>query len=301
MTEKTNVLHATPPAAALQWVVDSTVPGGRIASVRSLGGRWLACHGVDVIDRHGRERRLVLRRWVRPGWDEDDPDFTAEQEARTLSLVAGARVPAPALVAADVNGEVCDAPALLTTRVPGHPPRRPRDFASFLAQLADALAVIHSIDGRAQRAMPGFRRYYDVARVAVPVWTSQPKLWERALSIAAEPPPEGRLCFIHRDYHHHNTLWMGGRLTGIVDWTAASWGPAAVDVGHMRWNLAGEYSVDVADGFLAAHASVLGEGFTDQVYWDVATLIDVIPEIDQPSPDDVERLESYLSSLIARL
>ena len=50
-------------------------------------------------------------------------------------------------------------------------------------------------------------------------------------------PPDDRACFIHRDYHPGNTLWTGGRLTGVVDWIGGSWGPPSVDLGHMRVNL----------------------------------------------------------------
>ena len=31
--------------------------------------------------------------------------------------------------------------------------------------------------------------------------------------------------------------WSRGLLTGMVDWTQASWGPPELDLGHMRWNL----------------------------------------------------------------
>ncbi|MGH2744028.1 MAG: phosphotransferase [Thermoleophilaceae bacterium] len=34
-----------------------------------------------------------------------------------------------------------------------------------------------------------------------------------------------------------NTLWRSGRLSGVVDWTQASWGPASIDLEWMRWNL----------------------------------------------------------------
>ena len=76
-----------PPEDALRWVLVS-LGGGRIASVRALpGGAWHANHAVDVLDTKGRLRRLVLRRWARPGWELADPDFTAEREAAILPLL----------------------------------------------------------------------------------------------------------------------------------------------------------------------------------------------------------------------
>jgi len=64
-------------------------------------------------------------------------------------------------------------------------------------------------------------------------------------------------------------------LTAIVDWTQASWGPAAVDVGHMRWNLAVTYGLDAADEFLRLHQSLAG-ALDDQPYWDLVTALDVM-------------------------
>jgi hypothetical protein len=41
-----------------------------------------------VVDRHGQRRRLILRRWTRPGWEVDDPDVTAAREVTILGLLA---------------------------------------------------------------------------------------------------------------------------------------------------------------------------------------------------------------------
>ncbi len=113
-------------------------------------------------------------------------------------------------------------------------------------QLAEALVVIHAVDGRATKRIPGYRTYIDLTSAAPPRWSRRPQLWERALELASAQPPPGPRCLIHRDYHPENTLRSRGRLSGIVDWTSGSWGPAAVDIGHMRWNLAVAYGLDAA-------------------------------------------------------
>ena len=112
-------------------------------------------------------------------------------------------------------------------------------------------------------------------------------------------PPNGRRCFIHRDYHPENTLWSRGRLTGIVDWTSGSWGPAAVDIGHMRWNLALTYGLDAADEFARRCRSVSAGRLDDQHYWDLVTVLDLLPEIDPDewSGFDLGRLERYVESV----
>lgn len=294
-----------PPQRTLQWVTDAIGQGSEIVSVRRLTtGCWHANHAVAVVDRHGLEHRLVLRRWARPGWEVDDPDFTARREAAVLELLARSSVPAPLLVAADPDGAACDVPALLITRLPGGPPGLPPVMDAFLSQLAVALAAIHALDGAAIRGIPGYRRYFDPSRLHPPPWARRPALWERAIGLVDSPPPPGPCAFIHRDYHPENTLWSRGRLTGIVDWTSGSIGPVAVDVGHMRWNLAVDYGLDAAEEFLRRYRSLASSPVDDQPYWDAVTLLDLVgEEVDPdefPGPFDVERFERYLESVLER-
>lgn len=256
-----------PPERTLRWAAESISAKSRIVSVRrmSLGG-WHVNHALTVIDRHDTAHRLVLRRWARLDWAVEDPDFTAAREAAVLELLAASPVPAPLLVAVDPDGEVCDVPTLLITRLPGRPPGLPADMDAFLTQLAQALPPTHSIDGDAHARVPAYRTYCDLTVAEPPSWSKRPKLWQHALDLARAAPPPGPRCFIHRDYHPENTLWSRGRLTGIVDWTQASRGPAAVDTAHMRWNLAITYGPDAAEEFLRRHQSLVGT-LDNQPYW----------------------------------
>jgi aminoglycoside phosphotransferase (APT) family kinase protein len=290
-----------PPEHTLRWAGESVGAGGRVTSVRRLArGGWHANHALTVVDGHGRVRRLVLRRWARPEWKIEDPDFTPEREAAVLELLCGAPFPVPRVVAADPDGAICDVPTLLLTRLPGHTPGLPRDMDAFLAQLAEALSAIHAVDGTARDRIPAYRRYYDPRSATPPSWSERRELWQRAIEVASADPPNGRRCFIHRDYHPENTLWSRGRLTGIVDWTSGSWGPAAVDTAHMRWNLALTYGLDAADEFLRRHRSAASEPLDDQHYWDIVTVLDLIPEIDPDewSRFDLVRLERYLEKTL---
>ena len=296
-------LRHRPPERTLRWVTESVGAGSRISSLRRLtGGGWHANHSLTVIDRRGSAHRLVLRRWARPEWMAEDPDFTAERESTVLELLSDSPVPAPRLVAADPDGAVCDVPTLLITRLPGHPPTLPRNMDIFLARLAQVLSAIHAVSKSAREQIPCYRNYHDLRSVTPPQWSRRPKLWERALELASAEPPPGPRCFIHRDYHPENTLWSRGSLTGVVDWTSGSWGPAAVDAAHMRWNLALTYGLDVADEFLQLHRSLSSDTSDDQHYWDLVTVLDLVFDLD---PDDwprfdLERLERYVESVLAQ-
>jgi aminoglycoside phosphotransferase (APT) family kinase protein len=265
--------------------------------VRPLPSAWLANHAVDVADAAGATHRLVLRRWARPGWHEEDPDFDAAREAAILELLGPTPVPAPALVAADPGADVCDLPALLLARLPGGPPDL-GDPAALVEGLAAALPPIHAVDvpeAAGARVVPPYHRFYEPEALVPPAWSARPGLWERAFAVAAGPPPDDRACFIHRDYHPGNTLWTGGRLTGVVDWVGGSWGPPSVDLGHLRVNLAADLGLAAADRFLAAHRAV--GGFDHDPWWDVASAVDMGPELG-PAWRGVEDL---VAAALARL
>jgi len=298
------LLHRRPPAAALAWAAAAVGPGGRVVAVAPLASAWLANHAVDVADAAGRVHRLVLRRWARPGWEEEDPDFNAAREAAVLDLLGPTPVPAPALVAADPGGEACDVPALLETRLPGGPPDLDADPGPVLEGLAAALPAIHAVAvpagpadpaGSGARAVPAYRRFFEPARLTPPAWSARPELWARALEVADEPPPPYRPCFIHRDYHPANTLWEDGRLTGVVDWVGGSWGPPSVDLGHMRVNLTVDLGLAAADRFLAAHRALTS--FDHHPWWDVAAAVDVVPEVGP----EWGRMEDLVAAALARL
>jgi aminoglycoside phosphotransferase (APT) family kinase protein len=223
------------PDQAVSWVTGMIGAGSRIAWTRRLRrGSWHVNHAMNVIDSRGRTHRVVLRRWARPGWEDDDPDYTVEREVRVLGLLRPAPVPAPEVIAADPAGAQC-VPAILLTRLPGHSPG-PADITgeNSCRQLAEALTQIHQAGRTAGRQLGTYRLYYDRAAAAPARWMLATSVWQAAAAAVRQPPPGTTMTLIHRDYHPENTLWSRGRLTGIVDWTQASWGPPGLDLGHMR-------------------------------------------------------------------
>lgn len=292
------------PEQAAHWVTEAIGPGSRLVSARRLRlGGWHVNHALDVIDARGSTHRLVLRRWARPGWEADDPDYTAERELRVLELLRTTAVPAPAVVAADPAGTRCDVPALLLTRLAGHPPcREDTEAERFCPQLAETLAGIHHVGGAAEEQLNPYRLYYDRAHATPVAWMPATPTWKDATAAVREPPPPTAMTLIHRDFHPENTLWARRRLTGVVDWTQASWGPPALDLGHMRWNLVADHGQVIADRFLDCYRATTGTALDEQPYWDLVSLLDLLLAGDEPGdiqPADLRRFEDYAKTLLA--
>jgi Ser/Thr protein kinase RdoA (MazF antagonist) len=292
---------AAPPPRAIDWVV-RRLGGGRVVSVRALrGGISHANHLIRV--ESGNPAEAVLRRWVRPDWASEEPEFSPAQEATTYALLAGHDIPAPRLLAADPTADDCDVPALLLTRAAGRRIVRPRDMDTFVRQLAETLARIHALDGAAAvRAVPSYRPYYGPDEFVIPSWSRAQEVWRAANEVASIPRPHSPPVFIHRDYHPGNTLWLGSTLSAVVDWTSAEFGPAEVDVSHMRANLARAFSLEAADVFLAAVRSVSG-GRPYNPWWDVHAVADWAPELTTGSFPMAEllRMEAFVARATGEL
>jgi aminoglycoside phosphotransferase (APT) family kinase protein len=228
--------------------------------------------------------------------------MTAAREAAVLERLGPTNIPAPRPLAVDPDGARAGVPALVTTFVEGRPPtiaavRRP----AVLRQLAEMLVAIQALDGGLREVAAPYAPYYELNRLAPPENTRRPDLWLAAIEAASRPPPNGPETFLHRDYHPWNTLWTGGRITGVVDWTGASWGPPATDLAHLRSNLVAEHDADLAD---AARDAFLAAGgmAPDAAYWDIRTFLDWIPDLgDHGSPQGLARIEPYLERLLRRL
>ena len=262
-----NAHHRFPDARTLDWVARAVAPGARVVGGRRLiGGITSSIHRLAVETRRGTRTQVVLRRWTPSAWDTPaDAHQLVERERHVLRGLESTDVPAPRVLAADPTGESARVPALLMTRVPGRMDLTPTDPRAWVRQIAGMAVRIHESDVDAEP-------YRWKARdVQIPPWASRPADWRAAAEVARGPAPVHDVRFTHGDYQHFNFLWRRGRLTGVVDWTGACRGPADVDVGHCRLNLAVLYSAELAADFLAAYEADAGRRVDP--YWDIRCAI----------------------------
>lgn len=273
-------LRGRPSRSALQWVLDSTGTSS-VVRVRALpGGRSSAVHRLTLRRPSGADLDVVLRRYVLD-WVRDEPE-APPNEARVLALLEGTGVPAPRLVAADVDGSVTGTPTVLMSYVAGRVVWRPPDVDSWLQRLAQALLQIHAV--APATGLSPWAPYAPAEGLVPPPWTAHPRAWQRALELYAGPRPTGS-TFLHRDFHPGNVLWSRHRVSGVVDWVSACVGPAEVDVAHCRYNLAvhgGDPAA--ADRFLALWQALTGARDYDPAF-DLMTIVSVVPDDPDPALD----------------
>jgi hypothetical protein len=73
------------------------------------------------------------------------------------------------------------------------------------------------------------------------------------------------------------STYCGKATTGIIDWVNACIGPAGVDVGHCRLNLALLHGVEMADQFLKSYIQVSDATFIYDPYWDLKVVFEFLP------------------------
>lgn len=283
------------PPEARQWVEDHT--GSPVGSAIELDGATTATVQRITLEDGSV---VIIKRFDQQDFLDERPD-RAEHEAAMLDLLEPTLVPAPRLIAVDGTGDSAGAPTVLMTFIEGTTEMPDGWVGSVTGNLAD----IHRVE-------PGaitwpYERYNAGFDLVVPSWAGDQAIWEEAFAIAGKPPTHSATGFIHRDYHGGNLLWHDGGLSGVLDWLSGCLGPLAIDLAHLRNNLAMDHGVDEADAVLAEYRR---QGRDDAWHpaWDVVDAIDFLPYWQEPQAvedwtwDDrpVDETQARFDSILTR-
>jgi aminoglycoside phosphotransferase (APT) family kinase protein len=199
-----------------------------------------------------------------------DGDDGASLEWSGLEFAQRVAVPVPQPIAADLDSVWFGRPALVMSRLPGHPDVTPRDVDSWVVGLARALATLHetTLDG-AEGALP---------RPAQPETWDPPEgehdpLTAEAVSAVTErlPSLSSELVFTHGDFHPGNVLWHRSRISGVVDWSwrAAGLGARWSELAYCRTDVCLLLGPDVADRLVDAYSEIVGGTSHDLAVYDL--------------------------------
>ena len=293
------------PERTAEWLGSVLGATARITEIAVLPDSSHANHRLRVRTPGGAEVELLLRRYTDAEQLASDPWYSPADEVAALRALERTDLPVPRVVAEDVDGDVCEVPTLLLTWLPGHPAGTPDDLDAFVRRLAEPLPAIHAVE--APDSMRTYESYVvsdgiDVRDLRPPAWVFDVRTWERALEATTQDPPQVPKRFIHRDYHHGNTVWSEGRLTGIVDWTTGCVGPATIDLAHARMNLAWDFDMETADAFMEAGRS-LELNLDVDPYWEVLDAVDALMADRWVDADEgtLRRYEGYVARALAEL
>lgn len=262
-----------PTPESLAWIEDMTEERIDAEKIKKMPGATSSL--VFEIPFIGESRRdpLVLRLFHKKEWLEMEPDL-AKHESESLAQANKTKILSPEPIAYDETGERCGMPAVLMTKIPGETVLQPDDTEIWLDEMAKTLAKLH--EEKAGNFGYEYFSYNNTLRLEKPLWSKVPEEWMRAFFIVAGIRPQSEYCFIHRDYHPGNILWQEEKVAGVVDWVNGCRGPAGVDVGHCRVNLAQLFGISAADEFLEAYMRHAGENFHYEPYWDLLALTDIL-------------------------
>jgi aminoglycoside phosphotransferase (APT) family kinase protein len=255
-----------------------------------------AVHGLTLEDGDGRRHHVVLRRYVRADLNAEEPDVAA-REARALRFVEPLAVPTPHLLALDPTGAEAGEPALVMTRLAGRVDWWPSDLEPWLRGLVQVLPAIHTAPLPPPGWLPPYAPYRQ-SSYQPPPWARHPRMWERAVEVALGPAPELPAVLVQRDFHPGNVLWRHSRVSGVVDWQAASVGPAVVDVAHCRANLLG-FDRAVADRFTALWEQEFGATF--HPWADIVTIVGFLDDLRSGWGSEKHLIEEVLADAVAQL
>jgi aminoglycoside phosphotransferase (APT) family kinase protein len=303
---------------ALAWVSRHLDIGERLVRTEALhGGITAEMRRLTVGARDGGTRDLVLRTLV----DAEHAEDWLSREAGVLTLLAETGVPAPGLVAVDPTAAQCEYPSLLMTHLAGRTVLEDEGLEARVPLLARRLVAIHAL--RPAQRPRSYQTLTTAETVIVPKGADT-AAWAAAIDLIRKPAPPFQGRFLHRDFQPGNVLFdapspspAGPKITGVVDWAAASWGPADLDVAHCSTNLAllhgPAWGLRFADAYEEA-GGVLASVASDRLYWQVRdglAFSEEVRQVSQPWREAgrtelttravEERLDAYVTGLMDTL
>jgi aminoglycoside phosphotransferase (APT) family kinase protein len=203
-----------------------------------------------------------------------DGDGTAPLEWGRLEFAQRVTAPVPEPIAADLESVWFGRPAVVMSWLPGRPDVTPKDADSWVAALAQTLIQLHetALDGAAgaltpfppvEAWLPEGGEHHPLTKPAVSAVTA------RLSSLSSER------VFTHGDFHPGNVLWHRGRISGVVDWSAARLGARWSEVAYCRAVVCLLLGPDVADRLADAYSDLVGDTSDDLAVYDVMWLFNI--------------------------
>jgi aminoglycoside phosphotransferase (APT) family kinase protein len=203
-----------------------------------------------------------------------DGDGTAPLEWGRLEFAQRVTAPVPKPIAADLESVWFGRPAVVMSRLPGRPEVTPKDTEPWVAALAQTLTQFHetALDG-AEDALP---RTPTDETWEPPAGEHHPLTAAAVSAVTARLPSlSSERVFTHGDFHPGNVLWQRGRITGVVDWSAARLDARWSELAYCRADVCLLLGPDVADRLADAYSDIVGDTSDELAVYDVMWVFNI--------------------------
>lgn len=256
---------------------------GTLKEIRPLPGSFSNETTLLTYETAVGRKQVVVRRYALFG--NYDRGEKAEREFKTLALLQQHHIPVPTPLLLDKSGDLLGSPGIVTSFVTGQQVILPPDQASWIAELAQTLAKIHTIPlTEAKKCFPldgneevvWFLRS-DSAKEKMCAYPDGRSVWQAVHDLlpTIQPVPP---ALMHVDYWLGNILWQNQRITAVLDWEEASFGDPGYDVAYLRLELAMLGTEQLADAFLEAYVRESGRPVANLAFWELAAAARFMPD-----------------------
>lgn len=261
-----------------QSIVHAVAPDLRLLSYTPAPAAYTnSVHILRCASPSGNETRLAVKRMT----DDPDPERAAA-DFHGLRIARGHGIPAPEPLYLDVTGDLLGLPGIVTGFIEGEQISHPEDVSSWSADIARMLLRVHD----ARPSAEDRRHIYDgrwmglyFLRDSWPDTMAGHPLTAPIFEAVRELRTSLRRVrpvFLHMDYWPGNILWHGDRISGLVDWDAASYGDPALDVAYFRMNMYLRGIKEAADIFLRCYEAESGP-VENLGFWELACAARPLP------------------------
>ncbi|MFD2081790.1 Predicted kinase, aminoglycoside phosphotransferase (APT) family [Actinopolymorpha cephalotaxi] len=274
---ETNPARGNAPAGRiLDWAAAAMGAGASIAETRTLHddqGPWR----LSVVS-CGRTTEVVLR--------APTPRIDAAgiaTGATALALAAQHGLPAPRLLAADLDGSASGVPATLETAAAGTTAWSSPPSVERLRSTGAALALVHSVAMTPCEHLPFRPRPIAVDDFAADRRAGRmpttPLLRTADDLITAHGLPSGEPVFLHGDVWPGNLVWTRDDIVTLIDWKTAGVGAPGVDLGELRKQVAITFGPDAPAHVLDGWEGHSGVRPRYVAYWDAVAALNTPTEL----------------------
>lgn len=215
----------------------------------------------------------------------------AVDEFRLLKILHNAALPTPTPYVVDESGEILPTPYLVIEYIDGQSEFAPADLSDYVAQVADELAQVHSLDTTSLDLsfLPNQTRTiterFGARPATLDTASIEARIWE-ALEPVGTIPQVNPSVLLHGDFWPGNLLWRDGRLVALIDWEDATLGDPLADFAISRFDTALFFGQKAMQNFTQHYQSAMPElDFTYLPYWDLCAALRAAPNVEAWSAD----------------